>query len=457
MAGGRVVALAPPGDGTGWRLPPSAVAVPGFEDPHLHVLAMAAARLSIDAGPAVAPDLAGLARVLAAGADRQPGHGWLRAAGFDDALVAERRVPTRAELDAAVGDRPLVVHHAAGRVVLVNTEAGRRLGVGGDAAVLDARDPRLAGVPRLAPGDLATAVAAVSGDLLAAGVVAVTDATATNGRAEVELLDGLVAAGRLAPALTVLPAVAALGDLDGLGPGARLPGGARLGPAAKLVVEGDDPADLDDQVAGAHRAGWPVALHVTDVDGLHRALVALAAAPPAPAGADRLEHVSLCLPEQVALVAASGATVVTQPAFLTARGAKYERELGAVERAWLYRLGSLLAAGVPVAASSDAPVAPAAPLASMAAAIGHPERAEAVDAATALALVTRAAARASGTGGGVLRVGGPAAYVVLSGDPLTEPPGELRVLATVLGPAPGDQAPSSGPGSRPSSSRSAPL
>ena len=430
--GGRVAALEPPPRGAGCRLPPGAVVVPGFEDPHLHLLAMAAARLSVDAGPAAAPDLAALGRVLAAGAAERPEVAWLRATGFDDALVAERRLPGAALLDAAAGRRPLVVHHAAGRVVLLNTAARCRLGVDGDG-VLDSRDPRLAAVPPLGPAELAAGLGAVRDALLAAGVVAVTDATATNGRAEVELLDGFAATALAPLEVTVLPSARALGDLGGARPGSRL-GTARLGPAAKVVVEGDEPGDLHALIAAARRDGWPVALHVTDVDGVDRALGALRAVPALPPGRrDRLEHLSLCLPEQVAQVAASGAAVVTQPAFLHARGAKYAEQLGEVERAWLYRVRSLLDAGVTVAASSDAPVVDASPLASMAAAVDRRGLApgEAVDAATALDLVTRSAAAVSGTGGGVLRAGGPAAFVVLDADPCRVGAEEVRVLATV--------------------------
>lgn len=432
IEGGRVTALAPPPAGAGYRLPPGAVVVPGFEDPHLHLLAMAAARRSIDAGPVAAPDLAALGRVLTDGAAERPAVVWLRATGFDDALVAERRLPDAALLDAATGSRPLVLHHAAGRVVILNTAARRRLGVEGDG-VLDSRDPRLAAVPPLTTAELAAGLGAVRDALLAAGVVAVTDATATNGRAEVELLDHL-AATVLAPLeVTVLPSARALDDVGAAGPGARL-GTARLGPAAKVVVEGDEPGDLDQLVAAAHRAGWPVALHVTDVDGLDRALGALRAAPVLPPGRrDRLEHLSLCLPEQVAQVAASGAAVVTQPAFLHARGAKYGEQLTAVERAWLYRVRSLVDAGVTVAASSDAPVVDASPLASMAAAVDRRglAPAEAVDARTALGLVTRSAAAVSATGGGVLRAGGPAAFAVLDADPCVVGAERVSVLATV--------------------------
>ncbi len=424
------------------HLPAGAVVVPGFEDPHVHLLAMAAGRRSVDCSAAVAPDLDAFAAVLVAGARR--GQGWLRAVGFDDALVAERRPPDRHLLDRAVPGRPLVVHHSVGVVAWCNSEALRRLGVDPDrgdgtdgverdrhgraTGAVAERSPVLGAVPALDPGDLRAAFDETASDLLAAGVTAVTDATATNDQRAVDLL-ATWAGDAPAPRVSLMLAatIVSTGPVTDLSP-------VRLG-HAKCIVEGDDPEDLDEVVARCRARGWPVALHVTDVDTLDRALHALGASPPA-SRADRLEHVSLCLPEQVAQVAASGAVVVTHPAFVERRRAKYAEQLSDVEHRWLYRVRSLLDAGVTVAAASDAPVLAARPMESVAAAVVrelNPD--ERVDAATALALVTRGAAAASGDEGGVLRLRGPADFVVLGADPLSVDTADLAaipVLATVV-------------------------
>jgi predicted amidohydrolase YtcJ len=60
--------------------------------------------------------------------------------------------------------------------------------------------------------------------------------------------------------------------------------------------------------------------------------------------------------------------VVTNPAFVYWRGDVYRRETDGAARAWLYRARSLVAAGVPVAAASDAPVVAPDPWLGMAAA-----------------------------------------------------------------------------------------
>jgi predicted amidohydrolase YtcJ len=131
-------------------------------------------------------------------------------------------------------------------------------------------------------------------------------------------------------------------------------------------------SDIAAGVMTAHRAGFPAAVHVMDVDTLDVTLAVLEADPPPPGTADRIEHNALCLPEQVDRIAAAGATVVVNPSFLIHRAAKYRRELTAVEQPWLVRIRSLVDAGVTVLAGSDSPVVPADPAETIAAATDHP-------------------------------------------------------------------------------------
>jgi predicted amidohydrolase YtcJ len=284
---------------------------------------------------------------------------WVRAAGFDDALVAERRLPTREELDAALPDTPLVLHHRTGHLTLRNSAAG------------DAPAPALDG------DDLTDAMRAVSVELARAGVVEVHDASPSNlddWRLLSRWVDDLV----ITQDLTVMPDVARLDAFAAAGVhfGSRH-GHTAVGPAKVLLPAGE----IEAAVRAAHGRDWPVAVHVMDVDDLVAALRVVGPD-------DRLEHVALSLPEQVAQIAARGATVVTQPSFLVHRRTKYLEQLTPTEHAWLYRVRSLLDAGVTVHLSSDAPVVPADPDEIARAAVERDlNPAEAVDVDTAYALL----------------------------------------------------------------------
>jgi predicted amidohydrolase YtcJ len=136
--------------------------------------------------------------------------------------------------------------------------------------------------------------------------------------------------------------------------------------------------------------------------------------------------------------------VVTNPAFVYWRGDVYRQETDGPARAWLYRARSLVDAGVPVAAASDAPVVDANPWIGMAAArtrrtrggnvLGPRER---VGAAEALAMHTAHAARALHADRlGVLAPGAPADVIVVTPDPLTADETALRetsVRLTMIG------------------------
>jgi predicted amidohydrolase YtcJ len=89
---------------------------------------------------------------------------------------------------------------------------------------------------------------------------------------------------------------------------------------------------------------------------------------------DRIEHGGVIPPAAIGQLRAIGLTVVTQPAFIRERGDRYAAQVDPAEQPDLYRCASLLAAGVPVAASSDAPYASSDPWAGMAAAIARRTR-----------------------------------------------------------------------------------
>src|SRR5262249_25767056 len=214
--------------------------------------------------------------------------------------------------------------------------------------------------------------------------------------------------------------------------------GARphAGPAKIMVEEGPAgmrpaPALLARRIARGAAAG-AVAVHCLGATTLVAALAGFAALPRAlrARGPHRLEHVAECPPPLVSRIAALGLTVVTNPAFVHTRGDVYRAETSPATWGWLYRARSLAAAGVPVAAGSDAPIGPLSPWLGLAAArtrrtasgavLGARER---LGAEAALALFTRGAADALGAPElGRLRAGGPADLVVVEPDPLRASP-----------------------------------
>jgi predicted amidohydrolase YtcJ len=142
---------------------------------------------------------------------------------------------------------------------------------------------------------------------------------------------------------------------------------------------------LADTVRSAHAAGQTVAVHCVTRVQLVLTLAALDGAGRLPG--DRIEHGAV-IPVEL-LPALRGLTVVSQPHFVAERGEQYGRDVAPEDLPDLWRLRSLIDAGVGVAAGSDAPFGGADPWQIMRAATGRPADlgpGEAVGPATALRL-----------------------------------------------------------------------
>ena len=140
-----------------------------------------------------------------------------------------------------------------------------------------------------------------------------------------------------------------------------------------------------------------------------------------------IEHVLLARPEEIALLAACGVIVSTQPGFIPTHGPAM-RALGLDVGLRPVPLASLLRGGVSIAISSDHPCGPLDPLHNLRHAVSRRlpdgERLTAAEAITqreALHAATAGGAAAVGfAGAGTLALGAAADLVVCSGDPFAE-------------------------------------
>ena len=139
----------------------------------------------------------------------------------------------------------------------------------------------------------------------------------------------------------------------------------------KLVIADHEVPDLDGlaaAIAAAARrriAPWPCTAYTAPALALLLAAWDLVGVRPG----DRVEHGAVVPPTAIARLAQLGVIVVTQPNFVAERGDRYRAEVDDGEQPDLWRCGSLRAAGVPVAAGTDAPFGRPDPWAAMAAAV----------------------------------------------------------------------------------------
>lgn len=339
---------------------------PGLHDHHLHLFATAAALRSIPCGPPQVRDAAQLAFAIASA--RPDADGWLRGVGYHESVAG---LPDRAQLDALAPDRPLRVQHRSGRLWLLNTPGLQRLGVEdgrSDGDPMQRVDGRLTG--RLYDGDrwlrerLGNAsrrpdLRALSCALARRGVTGVSDTSESN---DLRAFEHLRERDDLFQDLVVM------GDasLDALAwePDARVRRGAH-----KFHLHDHDLPDFDgvcESIRRSHAAGRNVAFHCVTRGELVFALAALEQA--GSCGIDRIEHGGVVPVDMLETMGRLAVRVVTQPHFIAERGDDYRRDVEPEDRPHLYRLRSLIDAGVPLAAGSDAPYGGFDPWQSMAAA-----------------------------------------------------------------------------------------
>jgi len=443
--------------------------VPGFNAAHCHPFAFASSLLSVDCSPSRVRSVAELRARIREQAEGTLGGQWIRATGYNEFYLAEKRHPTRWDLDKAAPYHPVRLNHRSGHACVLNSLALQLVGITGETmeppggmidrdletgepnGILFGMDQQVAQtVPPLAREEFDRGLRLANRQYLSYGVTSLQDATWQDSRKRWYDFQELKQQGRLASRVSMMVGVQ---DLEwfqerGLSTGSgdvQL----RLG-SAKIVLDEttgslNPPQDeLNWQVLQAHRLGFQVALHAVEESTVEAAIAALEAAldqSPKLNHRHRLEHCSVCPSRLTQRLEALQAVVVTQPPFVHYSGDRYLETVPASEVNWLYPVGSWLKSGLKVAGSSDSPVVPCNPLTGMYAAITRrtetgqvlqPE--ETISPLQALEIYTSSGAYSSFeelTKGSIIE-GKLADLVVLSDDPTQVSPEGIRVVMTIV-------------------------
>jgi predicted amidohydrolase YtcJ len=476
-----------------------ATVVPGLIDAHCHVSDVGYLAAGADCSQPSAPSIQAIQARLREAADRTPAGSWVTGSGYLEYKLREGRHPTRADLDAAVPDRPAVVYHTSLHACVLNTAALREAGFDdrqpdppGGAFGRDS-EGRLDGVvyegpmfalfernvrddlARIGPAQRARLVENAGRHFAELGVTSACDADMRRdtfaafaeaddagglnlriyGLVVHDQVDWLVSSGLRGRRSDRLAAQAVKIWADG-GMSSRtaaIHGSYPVRPYGSGILYFER-AVLTEMIRDFDSRGFQVAVHAQGDRGIETVLDAYAAIladEPGNPRRHRIEHGGAMYPPLIARAAELGIVVVSQPGFLSTLGDGFAAAFPD-RSGQLYPFGSWQRAGITVAGSSDAPVITADPLMGIRDAVlrrtaegrvlGPAERLSASD---ALALYTRQAAFAMHREAeiGTLERGKLADFVVLDKNPLKEKPeqiGDIKVLATVLGGTPVFQA-----------------
>lgn len=446
---GRITRMTSPDGVSEHSLPiddyPQGVILAPRRDHHLHPFGYAAATRGLSL--AAATSLREVAELVAEAASRLPAEAALVGHQLDDERLDETRLPTRPELDAVAGERPVLLHRYCGHVAVANTRALTLAGVASRSGIL--RESEIQPVanallphqPALSEAEVGAALTELAG-LGLGRVTAIISAAEPLWCSVPDEIGMLLAVAPQVPLdFEVLVIAATPQDLElaanrlRSGPSnvdflgwKEFADGALGGRTAALYQPfHDDPSNwgilrLDPtHAADVARVclglGGTVAIHAIGdlandrVLDLYEQLIEN--------GADpfrlRIEHASMLHPASVERMAQLGVTASVQPAFITSEVGWLEKRIG--ERtAITYQLGTLLRAGIRVLGGSDAPVESPTPWEGIASAI------------TGAGLSPQ---QAFSLFGGELEPGTPAHLLVVDRDPrLHSQPGATRVLAS---------------------------
>ncbi|MEU4202762.1 amidohydrolase [Streptomyces sp. NPDC045470] len=439
-----------------------ALVTPAFTDAHVHTTATGLALTGLDLSAARAlPDALARVREYAAArpADRiLLGHGW------DAAAWPEGRPPSRAELDAATGGRPLYltrvdVHSAVVTTALLDLVPGIR-----DLPGFHAEQPltgdahhavRAAAYATVTPAQRDAAQAAALAHAASRGIGTLHECAGPDISSEDDLT-ALLARAAHGPGPRVVgywaETVTSAKDAD------RIRALGAIGAAGDLFADGSlgshtahlhapyadaghtGTAHLDADAVAAHvaactEAGLQAGFHaigdaaLTAVTDGVRAAADRVGLGRIRAARHRVEHAEMLTEATVAAFAEFALTASVQPAFDAAWGGEdgmYATRLGAGRARTLNPYAALLRAGVPLALGSDSPVTPLDPWGTVRAAVFHRTREHGISARAAFTAHTRGGWRAIGRDdAGVLVPGAPADYAVWrTGDLVVQAPDE---------------------------------
>lgn len=382
--------------------------IPGFVDAHMHAVMLANFAPQISVLPPNITSIAELTEAIRARRATQGPNAWVEGWGYDEALLAEHRSPTRWDLDAGSPDAPVCIMRTCGHIRCVSSRALEIAGitrdtpdpVGGEierdatgepTGVLKetARDLVTPFIPKPSEHDAVQRIVDLGRLLASQGIVAATDMCSVDGTDTHPLLLAAARAGFKQDVATYMlwDYIKQNPDAYELGPKQMDRSQQIFAAGIKILTDGSvsgrtawfyDPFlpserdlgatncgmptctddDIDRAIAFCQNHGCQLSLHAMGTHAIDHVIDRVVAAglwdangvPPV-----RIEHVTAPSPQAISAMAANGIAVVTQPIFPYAEIGTYLTNLGEERTRRCYPFRTLVDAGVDVCISTDAP------------------------------------------------------------------------------------------------------
>ncbi len=382
------------------------VAIPAFNEAHMHLLPYGLGLTQVNLRAEEVRSLDEVLGRIRAAARAAPKGAWVVGRGYDHSALDVGRHPTSAELDAAAPDNPVWIVRTCGHMGVANGAALRMAGIGHntpdpEGGVIERRGGGLTGLvqeramrlvqsamPKPGESRMVDAIEAACRQLASMGFASATDMNVgmTAGMAEVGAYEAAKAAGRLPLRMWQVLA----GNPEGIAEAAWEAGlrpmagddSLRWG-AVKVFADGSAggltaaffdryvPADtrgvftfpdetIHTLLRRYHEQGWQLDIHAIGDAAIEQVLSGMEAADspahPFTGRRHRIEHCGFVTRDQRRRMLARGILPVPQPVFIYEFGDTYVANLGRERSEYAYPMRTWLEEGHHPAASSDCPV-----------------------------------------------------------------------------------------------------
>jgi hypothetical protein len=374
--------------------------VPGFIDAHLHLVAYAKSFITLDLSRSEnVLSIADIQSIIHDHSTKNPPRKWIFGRGYHEFYLAEKQHPNRRDLDKAAPDNPVMLTHRSGHAHVLNSMALKLVHIsnetGDPTGGLIDRDIKTGEptgllyemgeflserIPPLDPQELLRGVKLANQKLLSLGITSVQDASHSNDIDQWKEIQSWKKTGLFKPRISLMLNLRGLKQI-----GAK--NLSSFGWKNQLHLNGikiilDETTgqlnplqeELNNMVLKIHRSGSQVAIHAVEESAVESACSAINYALrrfPRSNHRHRIEHCAVCRPPLMKRLASLGIMVVTQPPFIFHNGDRYLATVSNEQLPYLYPIGTLLKAGIPVAGSSDCPIVPPNPLIGIYAAVAR--------------------------------------------------------------------------------------
>ncbi len=364
--------------------------LPGFNDAHCHPLSYAAGLLQINCSSDSVDSITDIQKLIQKEAAVLPNGKWIKASGYDEYDLTEKRHLTKHDLDIAAPDNPVILVHKYGQDCVLNSLALKLTGIiketqetPGTVIFKDKAtgepNGHIAGnnedvsraVPPASENEQLECIKKANFKYLSSGITSLQDTGWTNKTEHWNMYKSLKNQDILSPRISMLIGSDFIQEFSssrlstGSGDNSLRIGGVKIALDESTGCQHPPQEDINKTALEAADAGFQISLHVHDIHmlrGAFKTIELVKTCLPDYKYRYRIEHCAVCPAGLLQELKNSGAIIIAQPSYLYYFGDRYKGNISEEQEKWLFPYKSFEDYQITTAFSSDSPMVAIDPL-----------------------------------------------------------------------------------------------